>query len=295
MYVVTGANGNIGKKVAENLLAEGHKVRVVSRDTNRLQPLAEKGAEVCGGSLQDEAFLVEAFDGANAVYVMIPLNHKPENLRAYQNRIGEVIFTALKNTTVRYAVNLTGLGAHRPDMTGPVLGLYDQEQRLNWLREANLVHLRPAFFMEIFLDMIPLIKTRRIIGTPLRSDLAIPVVAAKDVAEVATEYLLKLDFTGILVCELLGQRDITMHEMTRLLAKAAGIDNLEYVQLSHEDAQSLMIQEGFSRDAATSLLELCASINEGEVIAGAKRTEQNTTATTFEEFAEVFAAAYHNC
>ncbi|MFC1856697.1 NmrA family NAD(P)-binding protein [Thermodesulfobacteriota bacterium] len=294
MYVITGANGHIGRKVAEILLSEGRKVRVVSRNTNRLRPLAEKGAEVCGESLQDEAFLVEAFHGATAVYVMIPPNHKPENLRAYQNRIGEAIFTALKSTTVKYVVNLTSLGAHRPDMTGPILGLYDQEQRLNWLREANLVHLRPAFFMENFLDLIPLIKAERIIRTPLKGDLAIPVIAAKDVAKVASQYLLKLDYSGILVRELLGQRDISMHEMTRILAKATGMDGLEYVRLSDEEAKSLMIEKGFSKDVSTAILELCESINDGEVIVGTGRTDQNTTATPFEEFAEVFAAAYHN-
>ena len=100
MYVITGANGNIGRKVAETLLAKGKKVRVVSRDLSRLQPLAEEGAELFGGSLQDEAFLLEAFKGANAAYVMIPPNQVAENLRTYQNRVGEVIFTSLKSTRV---------------------------------------------------------------------------------------------------------------------------------------------------------------------------------------------------
>ena len=89
MIVITGATGNVGKKVAETLLAEGAEVRVVSRNTKRLQPLAEKGAEAWGGSLQDEAFITEAFKGAAAVLVMIPPNHGSENLRAYQRDKGK--------------------------------------------------------------------------------------------------------------------------------------------------------------------------------------------------------------
>jgi uncharacterized protein YbjT (DUF2867 family) len=36
MYVITGATGNTGSVVAERLLAEGEKVRVVGRDPKRL-------------------------------------------------------------------------------------------------------------------------------------------------------------------------------------------------------------------------------------------------------------------
>lgn len=292
MYVITGATGNIGGKLAKMLLAAGKRVRVVGRDLDKLEALAQRGAEVCRGSLQDEAFLAETFQGAKAAYVMIPPNHQAENLRAYQNRVGEVIFTVLKNARVKYIVNLSSLGAHRPDKTGPILGLYDQEQRLNWLREANLVHLRPTFFMENLLNNIHLIKTKGINGTPLKGDLALPVVATKDIARVASEYLLGLGFKGVLVRELLGQRNITMTEMTQILGKAIGLDNLQYVQLSYEDAMRSMIEAGFSRDVAQSLLQLYMSINQGIVILGNKRTNNNTTETPFEEFAETFAAAY---
>ena len=292
MYVITGATGNIGGKLAKMLLAAGKRVRVVGRDVDKLEPLAQRGAEVCRGSLQDEAFLAETFQGAKAAYVMIPPNHQAENLRAYQNRVGEVIFTVLKNARVKYIVNLSSLDAHRPDKTGPILGLYDQEQRLNWLREANLVHLRPTFFMENLLNNIHLIKRKGINGTPLKGDLALPVVATKDIARVASEYLLGLGFKGVLVRELLGQRNITMTEMTQILGKAIGLDNLQYVQLSYEDAGRSMIEAGFSRDVAQSLLQLYMSINQGIVILGNKRTNNNTTETPFEEFAETFAAAY---
>jgi uncharacterized protein YbjT (DUF2867 family) len=294
MIVITGATGNVGKKVAEALLAEGRQVRVVSRNTKRLQPLVDKGAEAWGGSLQDEAFLTEAFRGAVAVFVMIPPNHASENLRTYQNRIGEAIFTALKNTEVNQIVNLSGLGAHRPDKTGPILGLYDQEQRLNWLKEVNLVHLRPTVFMENLLNNIPQIKNQGIHGTALKGDLAIPVIATKDVARAACKYLLQLDFSGIAVRELLGQRDVSMLEMTAILAKAIGVVKLEYVHFLSEDARHAMIEAGYSIDAAASFWELYESMNAGDVIVGTPRTEQNTTETSFEEFAEMFARRYHN-
>jgi uncharacterized protein YbjT (DUF2867 family) len=294
MYVVTGASGNIGGKITETLLHNGKKVRVVGRDAGKLKLLADKGAEVWVGSLQDEVFLGEVFTGANAVYTMTPINVKAENLRVYQNRIGEAIFTALKNTQVDYVVNLSGLGAHRPDKTGPILGLYDQEQRLNWLRKINVVHLRPPFFMEDILYHIRMPNKEGIYKAPLKGSLAIPVIATDDVAKVASDHLLKLDFKGIMPRELFGPGDISMNDMTQILGKALHMDNMQYVQISYEDAEKAMRQTGFSPDVAKSFSELYKSINQGVVITGTKRTEGITTETSFEEFAAAVAASYHS-
>jgi uncharacterized protein YbjT (DUF2867 family) len=45
MFAITGATGNTGKVVAETLLAEGQKVRVIGRRADRLKPFVQKGAE----------------------------------------------------------------------------------------------------------------------------------------------------------------------------------------------------------------------------------------------------------
>lgn len=72
MYVITGATGNTGSVVAKRLLAQGEKVRVIGRNTERLQPLAKAAAEPFVADLTDVAALTKAFTGAEAVYVMIP-------------------------------------------------------------------------------------------------------------------------------------------------------------------------------------------------------------------------------
>ena len=45
MYVILGASGNTGSIVANFLLSKGKKVRVVGRDSGRLQRFVDKGAE----------------------------------------------------------------------------------------------------------------------------------------------------------------------------------------------------------------------------------------------------------
>ena len=71
MYVITGATGQTGNKVAEKLLAQGEQVRVVGRDAKRLEPFVKKGAEAFVADISTRG-AHEGFFGAKGVYAMIP-------------------------------------------------------------------------------------------------------------------------------------------------------------------------------------------------------------------------------
>jgi uncharacterized protein YbjT (DUF2867 family) len=292
MYAITGATGNTGKKIAEVLLAKGKKVRVIGRTAERLRPLADKGAEPFVGSLDDAAFLTRAFTGVKAVYAMIPPNYAAPHFRAYQNKLGEAIATSIAAAQVLYVVNLSSLGAHLPEKTGPIKGLYDMEQRLNKLERTHVLHLRPTYFMENLFWSMNLIKTMGMNGSPLRGDLLIPMIATTDIAAVATDRLLRLDFLDKSSKELFGQRDLTMPEVTRILGKAVGKPDLPYVQFPYEDAEKAMVGMGLSIDMARSFSELYRAFNDGILKPTEPRSESNTTPTSIEEFAKVFAMRY---
>src|SRR3954468_24718036 len=72
MYVLLGSNGHITSRAARLILAQGESVRVVGRSAASLEPLKSAGARIAAGDITDEAFLAKAFDGARAVYTMIP-------------------------------------------------------------------------------------------------------------------------------------------------------------------------------------------------------------------------------
>ena len=52
------------------------------------------------------------------------------------------------------------------------------------------------------------------------------MIATRDIAQVAAQLLLRLDFSGHSTRELLGQRDISMQEATRIIGKAIGKEDL---------------------------------------------------------------------
>jgi uncharacterized protein YbjT (DUF2867 family) len=293
MYTIIGATGHTGGVIAEALLAQGRSVRAIGRDAERLQPLVAKGAKAWVGSVEDVDFLTEAFTNVTAIYTLLPSNMRAEDLRAYQNRIGAAIASAIREAAVRYVVNLSSIGAHLPEGTGPVLGLRDQEKRLNLIPGVNVLHLRPASFMENLLSLIPMLHRTGIFGGPLRPEVAAPMIAGRDVGRYATQRLLRLDFVGHQSQELLGQRDLSMREIAPILGRAVGRPDLQYTQFPAVEVEKAMVTVlGFSPDAARRMMEFEQVVNEGREVGGGPRAPQNTTATSIEEFAPIFAAAF---
>ena len=118
------------------------------------------------------------------------------------------------------------------------------------------------------------------------------MIASRDIAAVAARDLLARDWTGVAVRELLGQRDLTYPEATRILGERIGRPDLIYVQLSETDMIAALVAAGLSESFARLYVEMTRAFNEGRVRPSASRTAENTTPTRFEDFATELLAAH---
>ena len=278
IYAVTGATGHVGRVVADKLKVQGHEVRPVSRSA--------------GVDLDDAVALDRAFSGADGAFIMIPPEVKAADLRPRQIEVGLKLASAVKKAGTHRIVFLSSGNAQYEKGTGPILGLHDMEERLNALGLAELVHLRPSFFMENHLGAIGLIAQAGIYGTAFRPDAPLPMNATRDVGDIAAEFLTEDPFRQPRIWESLGARDYTMAEATHILGAAIGKPDLKYVQFSYDEARKAMIGFGLSASYADSMMELTRSVNEGK-LHSPTRSPENTTPTTLEQFAEeVFRKAF---
>ncbi len=112
MYVITGATGNTGSEVVKQLLEAGKKVKAISRNKEHLKPFVEKGAVEAIGELEDTNFLTKVFEGATAVYAVIPPKWDlQEDWRGFMRRIGNSIAEAIEKSGVKNVVVLSSNGA----------------------------------------------------------------------------------------------------------------------------------------------------------------------------------------
>jgi uncharacterized protein YbjT (DUF2867 family) len=191
-------------------------------------------------------------------------------------------------------VHLSSYGAQVPQGTGPVTGLHSSEEKLNAINCLNILHLRAAYFMENNLAAIDMIRGMGLFGHALLPDLKLPMIATRDVGDYAAQRLLDLDFSGKETRELLGERDLSMTEVTAAIARGIGKPDLHYEQFSYDQLRQVLVQTGWSPKKAAVYIEMFEAINGGLLVAQEQRSRQNSTPTAIERFVrDVFAPAYH--
>ena len=293
MYTILGATGNTGSVVANKLLEQRKQVRVVGRDAKKLALFVSRGAEAFVADAADAEALGRAFAGAEAVYALIPPNVTTNDVRGYQDQVTNAVAKAIETAKVKYAVVLSSVGADKPDKTGPVLGLHSMESRLSKISGLNALFLRAGYFMENTLAQIGIIRSFGMMAGPVRADLALPMIATRDIGAAAAEALIQLDFHGPQTRELLGQRDVTYNEGARVVGTAIGKPAMAYIELPAEQVIQAMTGMGMSKNFAGLICEMADALNNGYMRALEMRTAKNTTPTSFETFVqEAFLPAY---
>lgn len=294
MIVITGATGNTGSVAADSLLAKGEKIRVLGRDASKLERFTSKGAEPFIANSESADEMVRAFEGAEAVYLVIPSQGLySDDVRAYQERVSDAYAAAVQKSGVKFAVTLSSVGAQHAEKTGLIVSLHNMEQKLNAVSSLNVLHLRPASFMENLLMSIEGIRMMNALPGPAPADVPSPMIAARDIGNYAASRLASRDFSGHSMQELLGPRNVTMRDCAGIIGRAIGKPNLAYVQMPLMLLESALKSMGLPKSSTALVIEMWKSANAGLLSPQEPRSEKNTTPTTLDQFAEeVFAPQF---
>jgi uncharacterized protein YbjT (DUF2867 family) len=290
-YTLIGSLGNITKPLAEKLIASGHDVTIVSQSKDRQPAITTLGARAAIGSVEDIAFLTQAFTGADAIYTMVPPRWDAKDWKGYVHGIGRNFAAAIRSAGVKKVVNLSSVGAHMPEGCGPVSGLHWVEQELDALSNVDIKHLRPAYFYPNLFSTINMIKHAGFFGNNYGSDTPLPLTHPKDIAAVAAEELLHLSFTGKSIRYIVSD-ERTSKQIAAVLGTAIGKPDLPYVEFKDEDFFKGAVQAGLTEEVARNYAEMGAAIRTGNMAADYRLHPVRLGSTKLEDFAKEFAARY---
>ena len=182
---VTGATGQQGGAVARKLLAEGWKVRALTRDINKpaAQELKSLGAELAAGDMDNRAELDAAFKDAYGVF-SVQNFWLPNVGFDGESKQGKFVADAAKAAGVQHLVYSSVGAAHR--------GMGQKHFDSKWVIE-QYIHtldipytiLRPAFFMDNHNWNRAYILSGTYTGMGLRPDKGIQSIAVEDIAAFA--------------------------------------------------------------------------------------------------------------
>jgi NAD(P)H dehydrogenase (quinone) len=209
-YVVTGATGGLGGRVARRLVERGIGQRLVVRDPGRAPELA--GAEVVTGSYDDREALRRAFDGAHTLF-MVSASEDPDRLRLHANVVGAAV-----DAGVERVVYTSFFGA-APRCTFTF-------GRDHWHTEELIrgSGLRHTFLRDnLYLDFLPLMVGPDGVVRGPAGDGRVAAVTRDDIADAAVAVLLD-DGGGHdgRTYDMTGPQALTLDEIAGELSRAAG-------------------------------------------------------------------------
>ncbi len=280
--VINTPNGNIGRRLAEKLLAAGKSLTLISRSPDKAAELVKRGARLVEGSTDDPAVLERALTGAEALFWLTPPVGQPD-YHTWSIDAARKAAAVVKAQGVKRVVVLSSMGAQTGPGTGPVGPLRDVEEAFK-AASPHVTVLRPGFFMENLLRTTDTLAKAGAFFMPIPADKRVPLVATADIADKAAEVLLDATWTGHRYLGVHGPADLSYTEAAEILTRELG-RTVRYTQVTLEQARQGMLDAGMPPFLVDIYAEMYAAIPEGRMDAAEPRSKESTTPTTLAQFA----------
>jgi uncharacterized protein YbjT (DUF2867 family) len=285
MYAVTGITGQVGGVVGHRLLEAGLPVRAVVRNADKGRPWGDRGCEVALAEMDDAAALRQAFEGAEAVFVLLPPTFDPSPGFPEAKRTIEAIREALAATRPSRVVCLSTIGAqaHQPNLLNQ-LGL--MEQVLGTL-DLPIAFLRAGWFMENSQwDLQGARENGEIASFLQPTDRAVPMVATDDVGSTAAA-LLQEHWQGPRVVELEGPTPVSPDQIAAAFSRA--IDRpVHATAVPRTQWESLFHSQGMHNPLPR--MQMLDGFNQGWIAFQGSPAEQRKGTTSIDAVARALVA-----
>lgn len=262
---VVGATGRIGARLTGNLLAKGHSVRALSRGGPALEALVAKGAARFLGSFDTgDGELGRFFEDVDAAFLMVKTLWAAEDFHGHYPAVALRFFDALRDSPVKFAVSLSGMGSELDGNTGHFQGFHILDQILNRLRDINLVHLQAGWFMEDLGRWSDAIAQHDRIGFTLAPDVKAPWVSIHDLADFAAKAFDTPTDEHRSVKQL--GTDYTMSEIATMIGRALGREvDYRFVDMRNREVESVFRERFGTLDRWVYDKNTAAALNDGRV------------------------------
>jgi uncharacterized protein YbjT (DUF2867 family) len=261
MYAIIGITGRVGGAIAQNLLAQGEKIRAIVRNIEKAAQWRDRGAEIALADVDDPNALASAFEGTDGVFLMVPPDFAPapgfpelrKTLASYR--------AALAKALPKKAVYLSSIGAEQTSGLGLITGSHLLEQTLGDLPIAH-AFLRAGWFMENHAwDVTTAQSEGRIFSNLYPLDRKFSLVATADIGKAAAD-VLRQEWTGTRYIEVAGPEQYSPNDIARALSSALG-RTIEAVAVPREGWTEFFVGQGMPQGRTEPRAEMVDGFNSG--------------------------------
>lgn len=279
--LVTGATGNVGSQVVQQLIATGITPRIAVRSVKKADALKQAGAEPVEMDLDKPETVQPAFAGVDKVFLVSPFVTKMVELAA-------ILVEAAKKANLKQIVRLSAMA--QPGIT--LSKWHGEVEKMIEDSGISFTILRPNGFMQNFVNsMADTIKTQNAFYAPV-GDGKVSLVDIRDIAAVAVAALTIKGYEDK-AYEITGSEALSNQQAASILSQVLG-RTINYVDVPEDTARQVMQSSGMPDSLINALLELYGSYKAGQASTVTPAVEQVTgkKPISFEQFARDYADAF---
>ncbi len=248
-YLITGATGDIGSRVVENLLRRGERPRVFVRDASKARSRFGDRVEVFVGDLADPTALRAALEGVDEFFL---LNSGPQiPVR------DEMAAHSAKTLGVRHLVKLSSMDVEQ----GLAIGAWHERGEAA-IRKTGIsfTFVQPTGFMSNLLAWAPSIKAEGVVRAST-GDGRRAFIHSEDIAAVATKAMTTHEYDGPSL-PITGPEALTFGDVTARIEEVIK-RRLTFQPLSDEEARQRYSRVSGSTEETEAHVALWRAIREG--------------------------------
>ena len=275
MIVVTTPTGHIGLQLVRQLLDAKEAVRVVARDRAKLAPEVRDRVDVVEGSLDDDATMMRALDGAESLFLVVPPLFATPDVEEYYLGMTRPSCRAVTRHGVRRVVTVSGIGRKvaAGAAVSPISAAFAKDAEL----ERTGVALRALWcpgFMENLLRSLQSLAADGTFSFPSRGDVKMPRVATRDIAATGARLLGDCSWSGQGGVAVLGPEDLSLDDMAAVMSDVLG-KPIRFQPAPAGAYKAQLVKYGASEAFADGLLAMSAAKDDGLDLTE-PRTPENT-------------------
>lgn len=249
MYIIMGGTGHVGAATARALLARGAEVTILTRSAARAAHWRTLGADIVQADVEDVASLRAAFRRGRRAFLLNPPADTRSDTDAVERHTVANILAALEGSGLEKVVAESTAGAQPGSHIGDLNVLWELEEGLRAQALAAAVN-RAAYYMSNWDGLLETVRNTGLLPSLFPANLAIPMVAPKDLGEVAADRLMSApDDQGVRYVE--GPRRYTPSDVARAFAQALD-QPVEVHVVPRAEWRQAFVRQGFSETAAAS-------------------------------------------
>ena len=250
MFIILGGTGHVGSSVAATLLEKGEQVTVITHDDKKVGEWKKRGAKTAVVDVLDSDKLREVFKTGTRLFLLNPPANPATDTVAEEQKNLLSILKGLENSGIEKVVAESTYGAQSGAGVGDLGVLFEMEERLKKM-DVSATIIRAAYYMSNWDASFGTANKEGAIHTLYPADFKLPMVAPKDIGEIAAKLLSEpIDKTGLHYVE--GPEMCSSNDVAEAFGKALN-KIVKAIATPKEKWLDALQQIGFSEKAAQSM------------------------------------------